>query len=648
MDFFNFGTDIKKWVNILLKNFNGVINHCGNISERFSIERGCRQGDPIASYLFIICLEILAIKIRSSSNVNGFKIENLTQLLEIYADDLTIFLHPTSENLRNTINILTDFYRLSGLKINIGKTKAVLFGQNYENNINLCPDLKLQWSQSFTLLGINFTNNLENMHLNYNVKVENIRKLLSAWSYRYLTPFGKVTVVKSLALSKLSHIALVIPNPRKDMISNLTNMIYKFIWGSGSEKVRREDAVLPVKLGGLGVPDIKKFWSAFKFSWFRRLLTSKSFWPNIILTQVGEILGKTVSGTDLLQLGTVKLQNIAKKLENKFWQQVFETPVKMAEGAAFCFPELILTSPFFYNSLVLRNRKVVTEKTFPELVGKVSSMADFFLPNTTQLLDWREFLSRYGNIVSEEKYTDIRYIISLSIQKLGVAEHKLIPAYRPELPLMIGISLAVSKGCSWYSKLLQRRSDLSNKMYKREDKWKNELQLSFSLDFWTNARRLCASINIDNKFKWLQYQVLRNSLQTRVIVSHFRREVSDQCQYCNLEPELISHLFWHCHIVKTFYNDVFNYFRSINVEYAPSMTQMLFGFHKLEYYHPKNYITILLKRYIWCKKCCGCQLNLLGFRGQLKYHVEDLKTIFKLKNEDYKYNDWKPIEHALT
>ena len=49
--FFNFGEDLIKWVEILLYDFSAVINHCGNISKRFIIGRGCRQGDPIASYL---------------------------------------------------------------------------------------------------------------------------------------------------------------------------------------------------------------------------------------------------------------------------------------------------------------------------------------------------------------------------------------------------------------------------------------------------------------------------------------------------------------------------------------------------------------------------------------------------------------------
>ena len=84
---------MKKWIKILLHNFKASINHCGNVSAPFVIGRGCRQGDPIASYLFIISIEILAHRLRNDPKILGFSIgNNLKHLLEIYADDLSIFL----------------------------------------------------------------------------------------------------------------------------------------------------------------------------------------------------------------------------------------------------------------------------------------------------------------------------------------------------------------------------------------------------------------------------------------------------------------------------------------------------------------------------------------------------------------------------
>ena len=114
-----------KWINILLNDFKAVINHCGNVSESFAIKRGCRQGDPVACYLFIISIEFLAHKLREEKDVEGFQVENISHLLEIYADDLSLFLNPKEKSLRKVIEILNDFYKISGLKISVSKTKAV-------------------------------------------------------------------------------------------------------------------------------------------------------------------------------------------------------------------------------------------------------------------------------------------------------------------------------------------------------------------------------------------------------------------------------------------------------------------------------------------------------------------------------------------
>ena len=90
-------------------------------------------------------------KLRHDHRVAGFDIGNQAHLLEIYADDMTIFLRSDSDNLRTVVEILDSFYNLSGLKISVGKTKAIWFGANYNSSTKLCPDINLVWVKEFTL-----------------------------------------------------------------------------------------------------------------------------------------------------------------------------------------------------------------------------------------------------------------------------------------------------------------------------------------------------------------------------------------------------------------------------------------------------------------------------------------------------------------
>ena len=648
LNFFNFGKDMVNWIEMLLNNFSAVINHCGNISSKFEIARGCRQGDPVASYLFILCIEILAIKLRSDNTVQAMKLGNLSHLMEIYADDLTMFLEPFDDNLRNAIEVLNDFFRLSGLKVSVSKTKAVWFGSEHDSNRKLCHDLQLKWVKSFTLLGINFDSALATMSDNFDNAVQKIENMFSSWSYRYLTPFGKVTVIKSLGLSKLSLIALVIPNPTIEKIKRIESIFFKFLWGQGSEKVRRDDCKLPINHGGLNMPDISKFWTAFKFSWLRRMLKTNAFWPKLLLQDISNFMTQNLTVSDLLQLGIAKIKDISKNLENTFWKQVLMSTAPLVEGYIFSNPGKIINSPLWYNPLIIRPR-IIKYGDFPEISNHVNTLADFFYPGTNEYMQLEDFQERFNCVISEEKYVDIRYTIRLALQKLNLPITRLNPAHYPLRPILIDIAMSTTKGCSYYNKLLSLKSVLNNKIQLREIKWHAELGSTFSVFFWNNARKHCANIFFDNQLKWLQFQVVRNSLQTNYIVNHFKPNIPKICSYCkvNSSIEIISHIYWFCPYISDFLNEVSEFLNDLGLEYNPTKEQFLFGFQNTQAYQLKNFLSLVIKKYIWKSKFKTAILTMDRFKTILKTHLCDLRYMFQTKNLHDQFNEWNTIYDAL-
>ena len=93
--------------------------------EFFYLQRGCRPGDPISPYLFILCAEVLSLMMRKEIAIKGIDINDKTVLLSQYADDTQIFLHGSETSLLATLCILKKFYLMSGLKINEDKTKVL-------------------------------------------------------------------------------------------------------------------------------------------------------------------------------------------------------------------------------------------------------------------------------------------------------------------------------------------------------------------------------------------------------------------------------------------------------------------------------------------------------------------------------------------
>ena len=74
LDFFNYGKDIISWIKLFNHNINASILQCGHLSESFPIQRGCRQGDPISSYLFILCAQILYLMVTNNMDIKGITI----------------------------------------------------------------------------------------------------------------------------------------------------------------------------------------------------------------------------------------------------------------------------------------------------------------------------------------------------------------------------------------------------------------------------------------------------------------------------------------------------------------------------------------------------------------------------------------------
>ena len=64
----------------------------GNMTKYFELQKGARQDDPISTYLFILCLEIVFILIKANKRVKRINTFKHTLLYSAYADDTTFFL----------------------------------------------------------------------------------------------------------------------------------------------------------------------------------------------------------------------------------------------------------------------------------------------------------------------------------------------------------------------------------------------------------------------------------------------------------------------------------------------------------------------------------------------------------------------------
>ena len=308
LELLGFGQSFIDWIKLFNTEIKATVIQCGFLSNFINIERGCRQGDPISSYLFIIAAQILTILILNNPNVKGIFCGDSEIKLCQFADDTTLILDGTPHSLQAALNVLEVFGTLSGLRVNTEKTQVVWIGKKKRCKEKLLK-LNLQWdTSSFNMLGLLFSVDLVKCtEINFDNQITEIRKIINSWNKRSLTPIGKITVIKTFLLSKLNHLLLSLPNPNHSLLQVINNLFYKFIWSNKPDKIKRDIIRLPNREGGLKMIDIEAFMKSLKATWIRRLLRSNNPpWLKLLKVET------SLCSTKLSQFGPHYLSQITK------------------------------------------------------------------------------------------------------------------------------------------------------------------------------------------------------------------------------------------------------------------------------------------------------------------------------------------------
>ena len=143
------------------------IVHNANVSEYFSCNVGLRQGENLSPFLFSLYLNDLE-EFMYARNVIG--LESVSRDLEddlhvflklfilLYADDTVLFSESITD-LQLQLNVFKEYCDLWKLKINVPKTKALVFskGQLSKNLTLYFGNDKIEFVNNFNYLGLFFS-----------------------------------------------------------------------------------------------------------------------------------------------------------------------------------------------------------------------------------------------------------------------------------------------------------------------------------------------------------------------------------------------------------------------------------------------------------------------------------------------------------
>ena len=278
LETFNFGTVLRNWVKILYSDISTCVINNGWSSKYFSVSRGMRQGCPISPYLFTLCVELLALSIRNNDNIKGIQIGDTEFKISQYADDTSLTLLYSHQNLVEVISTFDRFHSLSGLKVNYDKTEIMRIGSLKNSVAKLITAKPFKWTNDpVNVLGATLTT-VENdlCELNFPQQQKKIENLIKIWNQRILTFYGKITLINSHLVSQLVYKLSMLPSPSTAFTSVIQDTLFQFLWHGRRPKIRKDVLYGDYDVGVIRMVNLINKCKSLKAAWVPRILKSIS------------------------------------------------------------------------------------------------------------------------------------------------------------------------------------------------------------------------------------------------------------------------------------------------------------------------------------------------------------------------------------
>ncbi|GAU23391.1 hypothetical protein TSUD_334390 [Trifolium subterraneum] len=278
-------------------NLSVLVN--GSPTGEINIQRGLKQGDPLAPFLFLLVAEGLEGVMRRAGDLDlfkGFTIRRGGPTISHlqYADDTLCIGEASVENLWTLKAILRGFELASGLRVNFWK--SCLMGVNVSNNFMevACTFLNcIRGGVPFKYLGLPVGANPRRMST-WEPLVERIRKKLNSWGNKHISLGGRLVLINSV-LNSIPIFYLSFMKMPAQVIKKVTRIQRDFLWGgvNGHKKlswVKWKVICQEKKNGGLGIRDLKVTNISLLMKWRWRLLQSNdtALWKEVLVAKYGD------------------------------------------------------------------------------------------------------------------------------------------------------------------------------------------------------------------------------------------------------------------------------------------------------------------------------------------------------------------------
>ena len=132
----------------------------------FPLRSGTRNGCLLSPLLSNIVLEIPATAIREEKEIKGIQIRKEEVKLSLFAVDMTLYIENPKDSIRKLLELISEFSKIAGYKINTQKSLAFLYTNNEKSEREIKESIPFTIAtKRIKYLGINLPKEMKELYI---------------------------------------------------------------------------------------------------------------------------------------------------------------------------------------------------------------------------------------------------------------------------------------------------------------------------------------------------------------------------------------------------------------------------------------------------------------------------------------------------